>query len=652
MKRTIKGKITVQTILYLLTALIICELVSVITLDSNMTSQSREYIEAEAQNNAAVVNEWLTEQGNIAHTLATALAYMNTKDPDTIMDYLELNLSGNKDALMYYLCFGYNGGVLPADHSTLDLDPTTRDWWKQAVEKKGLVYTAPYKDFASGNMVVTVAEPLEIQGEQAVFLADITLDILTDQVKKVSKDENMQGFLLDADGTVVCHENEAYLPKEEGNTRLADALGVDICNTSEIKDYDGKIRFVSTAEIASTGWVFGVTEDKSVVTKQIMKNIFLVILLGIVLLFVVAVLTIYSVRKSLLPMETMKKFIKVNVIGSRNCQKQKDETEEIRYLIRELEEQFIGVIRQTKEESGNIKERMQDTNDSMYSISENIMEIGAAMQETGANIDSQTENIETMDDACGSAAQEITHLAKQAQKMAENAVQVAERVQHVAQELLEDRDSAIQIAQQSRKRMQKAMQGAEVIEEISQVSASIREIASQTNLLALNASIEAARAGEAGKGFAVVAEEIKKLSEDTNEEISKVNALTAKVMENVRTLSMESNEVLSFIDNTVMKDYGRLEVLVTDYKNDTGYYERVSKDIGMAAEKVSTSIESINTMLDSISTAQRELSGAAASINTNLQKITYSSENMTQETKGVLESVNNLQATMQEFHVS
>lgn len=38
-------------------------------------------------------------------------------------------------------------------------------------------------------MVVTVAEPLEIQGEQAVFLADITLDILTDQVKKVSKDE-------------------------------------------------------------------------------------------------------------------------------------------------------------------------------------------------------------------------------------------------------------------------------------------------------------------------------------------------------------------------------------------------------------------------------------------------------------------------------
>ena len=122
------------------------------------------------------------------------------------------------------------------------------------------------------------------------------------------------------------------------------------------------------------------------VTKQIMKNIFLVILLGIVLLFVVAVLTIYSVRKSLLPMKTMKKFIKVNVIGSRNCQKQKDETEEIRYLIRELEEQFIGVIRQTKEEFGNIKERMQDTNDSMYSISENMTQETKGVLESVNNL--------------------------------------------------------------------------------------------------------------------------------------------------------------------------------------------------------------------------------------------------------------------------
>lgn len=651
MRKTIKGRITVQTIMYLLVALVICELVSVVTLNANMTSQSKLYINAEAQTNAGVVNEWLIEQGNIAHTITNAVAFMNTKDPDTIMNYLEKNLSENKDALMYYVCFGYDGGVLPADHSKLDLDPTTRDWWKQAIAKNGLIYTAPYKDFASGNMIVTVAEPLKIQGEQAVFLADIALETLTNQVKKVSADENLQGFLLDADGAVVSHENEDFLPKEEGNTILSDALNTDVCNVSELRDYDGRMKFVSTASVDATGWTFGVTEDKAVITKQIARNVIIVIALGLVMLIVVAVMTAVSVRKSLAPMETMKKFVKEKVIGTQICHKQKNEIEEIRYLIQEMEDKFIGVIRQTKAESDNIHERMQGTNNKVVSINENIMEIGAAMEETGANIDSQTANITMINEACGSAAQSIIHLADEAQEMAANAKEVACRVERMAKELLEDKESATQVAAESKERMQKAMQGAEVIGEIANVSSAIQEIASQTNLLALNASIEAARAGEAGKGFAVVAEEIKKLSEDTGEEISKVNDLTAKVFESVKALFKESNAVLEFINGTVMSDYNKLETLVTEYQKDTGYYNQASESIGASAESVRDSVDSINEMIDSISMAQKELSDAATSVNENLQKITYSSENMSQETKEVLESVNSLQETMQSFQV-
>ena len=651
MRKTIKGKITVQTIMYLLVALVICELVSVVTLNANMTSQSKLYINAEAQTNAGVVNEWLIEQGNIAHTITNAVAFMNTKDPDTIMNYLEKNLSENKDALMYYVCFGYDGGVLPADHSKLDLDPTTRDWWKQAIAKNGLIYTAPYKDCASGNMIVTVAEPLKIQGEQAVFLADIALETLTNQVKKVSADENLQGFLLDADGAVVSHENEDFLPKEEGNTILSDALNTDVCNVSELRDYDGRMKFVSTASVDATGWTFGVTEDKAVITKQIARNVIIVIALGLVMLIVVTVMTAVSVRKSLAPMETMKKFVKEKVIGTQICHKQKNEIEEIRYLIQEMEDKFIGVIRQTKAESDNIHERMQGTNNKVVSINENIMEIGAAMEETGANIDSQTANITMINEACGSAAQSIIHLADEAQEMAANAKEVACRVERMAKELLEDKESATQVAAESKERMQKAMQGAEVIGEIANVSSAIQEIASQTNLLALNASIEAARAGEAGKGFAVVAEEIKKLSEDTDEEISKVNDLTAKVFESVKALFKESNAVLEFINGTVMSDYNKLETLVTEYQKDTGYYNQASESIGASAESVRDSVDSINEMIDSISMAQKELSDAATSVNENLQKITYSSENMSQETKEVLESVNSLQETMQSFQV-
>ncbi|MDL2301359.1 methyl-accepting chemotaxis protein [Lachnospiraceae bacterium OttesenSCG-928-D06] len=70
------------------------------------------------------------------------------------------------------------------------------------------------------------------------------------------------------------------------------------------------------------------------------------------------------------------------------------------------------------------------------------------------------------------------------------------------------------------------------IKQIGTASSAIQEIADQTNLLALNATIEAARAGEAGRGFAVVAEEIRILSERSNESVSEINGIITGLLQN------------------------------------------------------------------------------------------------------------------------
>ena len=109
MKKTIKGKLTLNTAIFIVAAIIVCEIVSVNALKTNMTNQTRQYVSREAQTNARVVNEWLQGQANTVHTITNTIAFMNTKDTDHVMDYLEKALSENKEALMYYLCFGYDG---------------------------------------------------------------------------------------------------------------------------------------------------------------------------------------------------------------------------------------------------------------------------------------------------------------------------------------------------------------------------------------------------------------------------------------------------------------------------------------------------------------------------------------------------------------
>lgn len=82
-----------QTVISLVLAILLCELLSVSTLQNNMTTQARNFVEAQAGTNANVMNEWLVEDGKIVHTIRNGMAFMNTKDTDQIMDYLEVNLA-------------------------------------------------------------------------------------------------------------------------------------------------------------------------------------------------------------------------------------------------------------------------------------------------------------------------------------------------------------------------------------------------------------------------------------------------------------------------------------------------------------------------------------------------------------------------------
>lgn len=650
---SIKGRIILYAALSMVLIIAVTAVINSIVLSEALKASEHSVLAAEAEGTGDIIDEWLVGQANIIETMKNALEKMHKEDPEAIMDFLEVNLAQNDAALMYYCCFGYNGGVLPADHSSLDLDPATREWWTEAIAKGGLIYTAPYTDFATGQMIVSIAVPCQIDGEQAVVLADITIDNLIEIVKNVSTDESIQTFLLAEDNSVITHENEAYLPKEEGSTILTDVLQVnpESRDIATFTDYDGVKKYCIVRTVETTGWKIGITQNTSVISGKVGSNLVFPLIADIVLLVLSIIVLNIVVSVMLKPLSGLKKFVKEKVIGNQYCRTEKSEVKEISYLKEELENRVISTICKTQQETVHIQSMVSGTNAHVSKMNGNIMEISAIMEETGASVAGQTQSIGDIDDTCKDVTLAIDELAERAQTITSRAKEIIERVEQMVPEVLEDKENAIKVTVDSRAKLKIAIEETKVIGQIVEVSQAISEIVGQTNLLSLNASIEAARAGEAGRGFAVVAEEIKKLSETTGREIDKVNALTEKVLRSVGALSEASNHIITFLDEIVLKDYDMLETLADNYKEDANYYAQTSSMLSENTKELRSSIANINEILGTINLSQKELDMAVQSVNENLQEITYASETVSEETQDVMNSISSLQTTIQQFQV-
>ncbi|KGR85208.1 methyl-accepting chemotaxis protein [Lysinibacillus boronitolerans] len=179
------------------------------------------------------------------------------------------------------------------------------------------------------------------------------------------------------------------------------------------------------------------------------------------------------------------------------------------------------------------------------------------------------------------------------------------------------------------------------MKEIHQVVQTITSISEQTNLLALNASIEAARAGEHGKGFAVVAEEVRHLSEDTNEATNRVRNLLQRIevdtansdAKMIHTLQLSQNQAMSISEvkgaftsladsiHDITKHLVSLDKGMNDMAENRIVVMNAINEIASVATQSAAATEQINASIDEQKSAVTSIMHSSMELHTEAERM-------------------------------
>ncbi len=269
-------------------------------------------------------------------------------------------------------------------------------------------------------------------------------------------------------------------------------------------------------------------------------------------------------------------------------------------------EQLQGIMLKIRGEATTLNQQaatitsgINDSNESASSISATMQELSASMEEVAATLDEITTGV-----------QEILNASNDMSQMAESGKEYVEGIKgraiSIREETQSSKASTTDMITGIRGLLESAIENSRSVQKINELTNDILGISSQTNLLALNASIEAARAGEAGRGFAVVADEIRDLAERSKDTANNIQSISGQVTSAVEDLAKNANDMITFIDETVLDDYDKFVGIANTYHADADHMDEILQTFYRDAQKLADTMAQMAEGIDGINIAVDE----------------------------------------------
>lgn len=428
-------------------------------------------------------------------------------------------------------------------------------------------------------------------------------------------------YILDLDGNILAlDDNLRSKGFEPGDAFQVDQAAIDLLlekghpTYSKLHHIAGIDRLSGYAPIFENhdpnGKIIAISAidfDGSIVGERTWDVVRNGILLSLIPMVLASIVTIVLIRRRTRPISSLiaqaKEIADGNLAVEDTNVKSKDEIGDLSNTLNGMAANLRHIISTVKMTSIELTRNSIETAASLNEMQQALHEVSTNMSETAAAASDGTVHAERSSTILGALADELQHSKENADVSVENSkrtMQTAEEGRHRASDINHDIDK-IRISSIETGEMIQNLNDSTT--KIQNITNSIAGIAAQTNLLALNASIEAARAGEHGKGFAVVAEEVRKLAEQSNEEVLEVEKLVKDItdsIEHVVSSTVESTALIETGTNTVHLTVQALSDISTAVSQTVDEMGTISQLITTEAETSRQTVVIINQLAESI----------------------------------------------------
>ncbi|WP_160692600.1 methyl-accepting chemotaxis protein [Clostridium sp. C2-6-12] len=331
--------------------------------------------------------------------------------------------------------------------------------------------------------------------------------------------------------------------------------------------------------------------------------------------------------------------------------RRQDENGKIAQAMSKTQNSLRELILNINNQSNNIENIVLNVKKNISELDKDVEEVSATTEELSASMEETAASSEEMSATSQEIERTVNFVAEKSQEGLGKAIKISEKATNIMITSENNKKETEKMFKETEKTLKASIEKAKAVEQINILADSILQITSQTNLLALNASIEAARAGEAGKGFSVVADEIRKLAEQSNETINKIQSTTGIILTSVSELTSNSNNMLNFIENRILKDYETLVQTGKAYNDDALYYKDFSTNLNSISEELLASVQDILKTIDEVAEAASEGAGGTIDIATRIQEVNNKSNEVVDEALKAKESVEKLKEGVCKFKI-